>query len=475
MRSVLARPMLRCMTTVLRPIRDFAGDVLMPGDAAFEGARRVQNAAVDHVPAMIARCAGAHDVASALRHARERELPVTVRGGGHAPGGFAVGNGALVIDLTRMRAVYVDPARRRVRVQGGATWRVLDAATQAHGLAVTGARMPSVGVAGFTLGSGSGWLERKLGLAGDALRAARVVTADGDVVTASADKHADLFWALRGGGGSFGVVVELEFALHPVGPVVTGGMLGWHAERTEELARAYAALMAEAPDDLGGGLALVHAPPAPFVPDELQGRPIAGVAVLWTGQEDKGEAVIQPLRDLAPAFDAVGPLPYTAFQALLEPPHKITARSHLEAGFLTAADGDVAAALAEHAACKPTPMSSVILQPLGGAFARAPEDATPLGRRAAPWMWQAIGAWFEPAGDAAARAWTGGTRRALARWSAGEAYPNFIADADAARLRAAYGPATFARLQAIRAEWDPDGVLAAGHAIPLAARRTLAR
>ena len=298
MRPGVVRPKLRAMTTVLPPIRDFAGEVLMPGDAAFEEARRVHNAAVDHVPALIARCAGAHDVASALRHARERGLPVTVRGGGHAPGGFAVGDGALVIDLTRMRAVYVDPARRCARVQGGATWRELDAATQAHGLAVTGARMPSVGVAGFTLGSGSGWLERKLGLAGDALRSARVVTADGDVVTASEDEHADLFWALRGGGSGFGVVVELEFALQPVGPLVTGGLLGWRAERTVELAQAYAALMAGAPDDLGGGLALVSAPPAPFVPDDLQGRPIAAIAVLWTGDAEEGEALIQPLREL---------------------------------------------------------------------------------------------------------------------------------------------------------------------------------
>jgi FAD/FMN-containing dehydrogenase len=336
---------------------------------------------------------------------------------------------------------------------------------------VTGARVPSVGVAGFTLGSGSGWLERKLGPAADALRSARVVTTDGDVVTASADEHPDLFWALRGGGSSFGVVVELDFALHPVGPVVTGGLLGWPAERAVEIAGAYAALMATAPDDLGGGLALLSAPPAPFVPPALHGRPIVAAVVLWTGE---GDAPIAALRALGPGFDSVAPLPYTAFQGLLEPPVKLTARSHLEAGFLAALDGHAAARLAEHAVRRPTPMSSVILQPLGGAFARVSEDATPLGRRGAPWMWQAVGAWLEPADDHAARAWTGGLRRALAPHSAGEAYPNFLAVADPARLRAAYAPATFARLQAIRAEWDPENVLAAGHAIPLP-RRGLAR
>jgi FAD/FMN-containing dehydrogenase len=215
------------MTVALPTIRDFAGELLVPGNPAFEEARRVQNAAIDRRPALIARCAGPHDVAAALRHARERGIRVTVRGGGHAPAGFAVADDALTIDLTRMDGVHVDPVRRTARVQGGATWRTLDAATQEHGLAVTGARIPSVGVAGFTLGSGSGWLERKLGLAGDSLRSARVVTTGGDVVGASADEHPDLFWALRGGGPSFGVVVELELALAPVGPDVLGGMLGW--------------------------------------------------------------------------------------------------------------------------------------------------------------------------------------------------------------------------------------------------------
>jgi FAD/FMN-containing dehydrogenase len=294
-----------------------------------------------------------------------------------------------------------------------------------------------------------------------------VVTADGDVVTASADQHADLFWALRGGSAGFGVAVELEFALAPLGPVVTGGLLAWPAERTAELAGAYAALMARAPDDLGGGLALMHAPPAPFVPDALQGRPVAAVFVLWTGAEAEGDAVIAPLRALAPAFDTVGPLPYAAFQGLLDPPVRITARSHLEAGFLRTLDGEVASLLAAHAERKPTPLSSVLVQPLGGAFARVPAHATPLGSRDAPWMWQGVGAWFEPAGDAPGRAWTGALRRALAPWSAGEAYPNFIADADPARLRAAYAPDAFARLQAIRAEWDPENLLASGHAIPL--------
>ena len=220
------------MTSILDPstIRGFAGELLAPGNPAYDEARQVFNAAVDRRPALIARCTGPADVAAALRHARESGVPVTVRGGGHSPAGFAVADGALTIDLTRMDAVRVDPSRRRLRVQGGATWRVVDAATQAHGLAVTGARLPSVGVAGFTLGSGSGWLERKLGLAADSLRSARVVTAAGEQVVASPDEHSDLFWALRGGGPSFGVVVELEFALAPVGPQCSAGC--WAGRRS---------------------------------------------------------------------------------------------------------------------------------------------------------------------------------------------------------------------------------------------------
>jgi FAD/FMN-containing dehydrogenase len=465
------------LSSLLDPptIRDFAGELIRPGDPGYDDARRVVNAAVDRRPALIARCSDAHDVAAALRHARAAGLAVTVRGGGHAPAGFAVADGALAVDLGRMRAVHVDPERRIARVQGGATWRELDAAAQEHGLAVTGARHPSVGVAGFTLGSGSGWLERKLGLAADSLRCARVVTADGDLVSAGADENAGLFWALRGGGASFGVVAELQFELAPVGPVVLGGMLGWPTERAPEIAAEYAALIDRSPDDLGGGLALLGAPPAPFVPASLHGAPIVAVIVLWTGDAAQGAEAIRPLRELGPAFDAVRPLPYTALQALSEPPAPLVLRTQLEAGFLSGLTAPAVAVLAAAAAGRPSPLCSVLLQPLGGAFGRVADDATPLGRRSAPWHWQAVAAWGDASGDSAARGWTGGLRGALAPWSAGESYPNFIAQADPARLAASYEPAVWERLRALRAEWDPDEVFAGGHAIPPRARRALAR
>jgi FAD/FMN-containing dehydrogenase len=366
-----------------------------------------------------------------------------------------------------MRAVSVDPRRRTARVQGGATWRELDAAAQAHGLAVTGARMPSVGVAGFMLGSGSGWLERKLGLAADSLRSARLVTAGGDVVHASPDAHPDLFWALRGGGPGFGVVVELEFGLAPVGPEVLGGVLAWPAERAAEVGAAYVELMAGAPDDLGGGLAFLDGPE--FVPAALRGAPLVAAFVVWTGGRAEGEAMLAPLRRLAPPLDAVGPTPYLALQGLFERPleQQETTRAHAHGRFLARLEPAAIDAAAGLAARRPSALGSILFQPLGGAFGRVPERATPLGHRDAPWFWQAGAAWFEPADDASGRAWLAELADALAPWSAGEGYPNFIPEVDPERLRASYGPAVYARLRAIRAEWDPGDVFGAGHAIPL--------
>ena len=444
----------------------FAGELLLPSDPAYHAARRVANDAIDRRPAAIVRCAGADDVVAALRHARESGLPVTVRAGGHGADGFAVADGALTIDLSPMRGVTVDPGTRLARVEGGATWAELDAATAPHGLAVTGARMPSVGVAGFTLGSGSGWLERRLGLAADSLTRARVVTAAGEVVTAAPDENRELFWALRGGGPSFGIVVELELALHPVGPMVTGGMLGWPAERFAEVAARYVSLLEDSSDDLGGGLALLDAPPAPFVPEALRGAPVVAAVVLWTGAAEDAEAAVAPLRELAPAFDAVGPMPYLALQGMFEPPAGVRVRGYGEGGFLDALPAEALAVVAEHGARRPTVLGNVLLQPMGGAFARSEAD-TPLTRRDAAWVWQTAAAWTDPGLDDSVREWAAGLRAALEPWSGGDCFPNFIPRVDPGRLEAAYAPEAWERLRAVRAEWDPDGVLAAGHAIPL--------
>ena len=442
-------------------IRDFAGDLLVPGDPAFDDARRTRNDAIDRTPEVIARCSGSGDVVAALRYAREHGFPVRVRAGGHGPDRFAVDDGALVIDLTPMRAVRVDHVGRRVRVQGGATWREVDAASHLHGLAVTGARLPSVGVAGFTLGSGSGWLERKLGLAADSVRCARVVTAHGHLVTAGGYEHPDLFWALRGGGPSFGVVTELEFALHPIDRV-RAGLLAWPIDRLADVTGVYAELMAGATDDLGGALALLSG--APFLPEALRATPLVAILVVWTGP---GEPPIAPLRALAPAFDSVDRMPYRRLQSMFEAPTPYTARMRGVGGFLTGLAPEAVAVLADFQARKPAPEGSILIQPLGGAVARVPDCATPLGQRDAPWAFQAGAAWFDPAADDAVATWATDLRAALAPYTRGDAWPNFIPDRDPARLAAAYGPNVWERLQAIRAWWDPDDVFSGGHAIPL--------
>src|SRR5215213_3980163 len=277
----------------------FNGTLIGPDDEGYEEARHVHNQMIDRRPALIARCHSVPDIAAALAYARRARLEVAVRAGSHASPGFATSDGGIVIDLSPLKDVQICPARQIAWVQPGVLWAELDAATQEHGLAVTGGRVSSTGVAGFTIGSGSGWLERKMGLAADNLRAARVLTAEGVIVTASETDNHDLFCAVRGGGGNFGIVVEFEFALRPVGPIVLGGMMIWPRDRAREVMTTYRELMRDAPDALGGGLALMSAPPLPMVPLELQGRPAVGVLVLYAGAPDRGAEHIAPLRSSA--------------------------------------------------------------------------------------------------------------------------------------------------------------------------------
>jgi FAD binding domain/Berberine and berberine like len=463
--------MLRAMSLLLPSsapsIPRFSGTVIGPDDDGYDDARRVHNGMIDRRPALIARCHSVPDVAAALAYARVQGLEVAVRAGGHAAPGFAMSEGGLVIDLSALKAVHVDPVRRIAWVQPGVLWGELDAATQEHGLAVTGGRASSTGVAGFTLGSGSGWLERKMGLAADNLRAARVLTADGAVVTASQDENPDLFWAIRGGGGNFGIVVEFEFALRPVGPVVLGGMLLWPRERAGEVARVYRDLMAEAPDALGGGLVLVSAPPLPVVPAELRGRPVVGVLVLYDGELQRGAEHIAPLRALEPAVDAVQPMPYCALQTMFDPPAEAPdTRAYYRFSFideLTDAAIDTIVAGAEVA---PSPMSAVILQPLGGAFGRVGEMDTALGHRDASWGIQVLASWLAPEQDTSNRSWVRAMTGALSPWARPAGFPNFIAEAgDADSVRRAYGAERYARLVAAKDRWDPHNVFRLNHNI----------
>jgi hypothetical protein len=444
----------------------FSGTLIGPDDEGYETLRHVHNRMVDRRPALIARCESVADVTAALAYARREGLEVAVRGGSHSSPGFATTDGGIVIDLSPLKAIHVDPMRQIAWVQPGVLWGELDAATQEHGLAVTGGRVSSTGVAGFTIGSGSGWLERKMGLAPDNLRAARVLTADGVIVTASATQNPDLFWAIRGGGGNFGIVVEFEFALRPVGPEVLGGILMWPRERAREVMQGYRQLMRDAPDSLCGGLVLTSAPPLPIIPLELQGKPAVGVLVLYAGTPDRGAAHIAPLRALEPVVDAVQPMPYCAVQSMLDGDESVKLRGYYRFSFLDEMPDTAVDAILTGIASAPSPLTGILLQPLGGEFGRVGAMDTALGHRDAAWGMQVLAQWLEPEKDTSNRAWVRAFTDSLSAWARPAGFPNFIAEAnDAAGVRSAYGAERYARLVEVKERWDPENVFRLNHNI----------
>src|SRR3954470_9568528 len=297
----------------------FAGTALRPGDPAYDDARAVFNGLVDSRPAMIARCNSTADVAAAVRYARTNGMTVSVYGGGHGVTGSAVAEGSMCVDLRPMKGADVDPAGRTVRAAGGLTWGELDAATQVHGLAVTGGRVTHTGVAGLTLGSGSGWIERKCGATCDNIIRMEVVTADGRILRASADENPELFWGLKGGGGNFGVVTEFEFRLHPLGPIIYAGLVLHPRSAAPALMRFYRDFMADAPDEVGGALALLSAPPEEFVPEHARGKPATALIVTYAGDVAEGEELLRPLVEwVHPLLRMVQPMPYVAVQAMID-------------------------------------------------------------------------------------------------------------------------------------------------------------
>jgi FAD/FMN-containing dehydrogenase len=298
---------------VLREV--FSGELILPGDGGYDEARAVFNAMIDRSPAVIARCASTADVAAAVGFARERRLVVAVRSGGHSVAGLSVCDDGIVIDLGGLKTIDVDPNARTARVGGGVLWGELDAATQEHGLHTPGGRVTTTGLGGFTTGGGYGWTSSKHGLTCDNLISAEVVLADGRAVTASERENEDLFWAIRGGGGNFGIVTEFTLRLHELGPIVLAGIALWQLDRAPDVLCAWRDYVDQAPDELSTACVVVTAPPEPFVPDHLQGKQVFGMAVLYVGDPEDGAPVIQPLKDLRPDLDQIQPMPYTAFQA----------------------------------------------------------------------------------------------------------------------------------------------------------------
>ncbi|QEC47623.1 FAD-binding oxidoreductase [Baekduia soli] len=439
------------------------GEVLTPGDAGYDAARTIWNGMFDDLrPAVVVRCAGVADVIRAVGLARSEGLEIAVRGGGHSIPGFSAVDGGIVIDLGPMKGVRVDPATGRVTAQAGLQWHELDHETQAFGLATTGGIISTTGVSGFTLGGGIGHLVRPLGLACDRLIAADVVTADGRLVRAGlgAGEDVDLLWALKGGGGDFGIVTSLEFQAAPIGPMVYGGAAFFEGHRAAELARFVRDWAASGlPDELTPILNLTTAPPAPFLPEEIHGRPVAILIGCWAGAVEEGERQFAPVRDLGGvAVDLLGPIPYVALQQLVDPLWTRGARNHMKAGYLADLDDGAVDALVTAYERKPAPQCELHVHVMGGAAGRVPADASAFAHRAAPYVVNLISRWEDPAQDEACLAWGREGYASLAGHLTGGAYINFLDDEGAGRVQDAYGPEGWARLQAIKAAYDPDNV-----------------
>ena len=440
----------------------FQGEVITAQHREYDVARAVWNGTVDRRPAVIARCGGTTDVAAAVRFAREHDLEVAVRGGAHNVAGTAVCDDGIVIDLSAMRGASVDPIQRTALVQGGSLWRDVDHATQAHGLATTGGIVGHTGVGGLSLGGGIGWLMRKHGLTIDNLVEAEVVTAEGEIIRASADDHPDLFWALRGGGGNFGVVTSFRFALHPVGPTVVAGPVFWAAEDTTDVVRFYREFVAGAPDELGNVIRLGTIPPLPVVDVDLHFRPAVAVVSCYAGPVEAGERAVRALRRFGtPLVDLVGPTRYVDHQSGLDDTVPHGWHYYWKATNLAGLSDDVIDIVAEHAYDAASPRSYAAIFHMGGAVARVSRDATAYPVRDAEHNIIIGAAWLPEQNvtlGTTEAAWARQFLEALQPHRAG-VYVNFLdSDDDPSRVHEAYGDATYRRLAEVKAEYDPENV-----------------
>jgi FAD/FMN-containing dehydrogenase len=434
------------------------GELIAPSDPGYDQARSVWNGAHDRRPALIARCAGVADVMRAVEFARSEDLVVAVRGGAHSIPGFSTCDGGIVIDLSPMKGIRVDPQARTARAEPGLTWAGFDHETQAFGLAVTGGLVSTTGIAGFTLGGGIGWLMRKHGLTCDNLVSADVVTADGRLLHASEDENSELFWGLRGGGGNFGIATSFEYRLHQVGPMVTAGPVFYPGERAAEILRAYRGLVEEAPDELTTLANLLTAPPAPFLPEEWHGKPLVALIGMHSGSVEDGERAMRPLRELGePVADLIGPMPYVAMQSLIDPLWGPGAHNYFKAGWLRGLDDAAIDTLVRYHRTVTSPKTEIHVHHMGGAVARVPAGATAFGDRSAPFLLNIVAGTHTPEGFDEAVAWAQDLHSAMAPSLTGGTYVNFLTDQGEDRVRAAYGE-KYDRLRALKGEYDPSNL-----------------
>jgi FAD/FMN-containing dehydrogenase len=444
----------------------FRGALLRPGEEGYDEARRIWNGAIDRRPALIARCVGVDDVVAAVRFARDHDLPIAVRGGGHAVAGHAVCDDGLMIDLSLMKAITVDPVTRTARAAGGLLWSDFDRATQPFGLATTGGIISHTGIGGLTLGGGLGHLMRKHGLTVDNLLAVDLVTAVGERIRVDAATAPDLFWGVRGGGGNFGIAAALEYQLHPVGPMVLGGPIFWKLTDAPAVFRFLREFAPEAPDELGITIATTLAPPAPFVPTEQIGQPVLGLVLVWAGDLAEGERVIAPLRQLgAPIAQVVRPTPYLALQSMLDSGAPHGRHYYWKSHRVPELSDAVIDIIVERIAGITSPFSQIGGWAMGGAVSRVDPAATAVGRREVGFELNIAAGWL-PSDPNPARhlAWVREGWEALRPYSVG-VYANFLSDEGDAGVVAAYGQ-RLRRLTALKDRYDPDNVFRFNANIP---------
>jgi len=434
------------------------GEVIGPDDAAYDTARRVYNRMIDKRPALIALCADVADVIAAVNYAREHSLTLAVRGGGHNGGGLGTCDDGLVIDLSSMKGTHVEPAAGTVRVAGGCTWGEVDHATHAFGLATPSGIISTTGVGGLTLGGGLGYLTRAYGLSIDNLLAVDVVLADGRLVTASKDTHPDLFWAVRGGGGNFGVVTSFLFTLHPISTVYGGPML-WNMDKAEEVLRWYRDFIVQAPEELNGFFAFLTVPPGPPFPEHLHAKQVCGIVWCYTGPADKADQLFAPVRQLfgGPALDFVGPLPYPALQGMFDAVYPPGDQWYWRADFVNELSDEAIATHIQHASSMPTMQSGMHLYPINGAVHRVGSDETAFSYRDATWAEVIVGVDPDPANAERIKDWTIAYWTALHPYSAGGAYVNFMMDEGQERVQATYRD-NYDRLLDVKSRYDPTNL-----------------
>ncbi len=435
------------------------GGVILPGGPGYDDARSVWNGMIDRRPAGVARCLGVADVVACVQFAREHRLPLSIKGGGHNISGLAVCDGGLMLDMSLMRGVWVDPGQRIARTQAGCLLGDVDRETQVHGLAAVLGFVSNTGIAGLTLGGGFGYLSRRFGWTSDNVISIEMVTADGRIVRASDREHPDLFWGLRGGGGNFGVATSFEYRLHPVGPEIVAGAVAWRGEEAAEVLEMYLKLTDQAPPELACVAGLRNAPPAPWLAQEIHGKPIVALFACHTGPAAEAEKLLAPVKAFRkPVGDVLQRRPYLSQQSLLDATQPKGRRNYWKSEYLAGFEPDLAAKVIEQARRITSPHSAILVFPLDGAVNRLPEDHSAVGNRNARRVLTIAASWENPQEDQSQVEWARAAWRDIRRFSTGGTYINFLTEEEGDdRIQAAYGK-NHSRLVEVKTTWDPGNL-----------------